>query len=192
MASQAPRQAAWSAGGGDANDGRRDRIWRAFGPSGSREPRRGIDGRRERHRAEAWSQQRHSSALLRRSATARAAKRRQLHQPNLGSQGRPTPRWQPLHASYAAGAADLRSRAPRTLFLAATAARCVIQCAAPAQCYCARGETAAVTPAKSRQRRAPDPAMAAPPRQLRSWRSRRAQPRPLYPLSGRHSRQVRN
>ena len=83
--------AAWSAGGGDANDGRRDRIWRAFGPSGSREPRRGIDGRRERHRAEAWSQQRHSSALLRRSATARAAKRRQLHQPNLGSEGRPTP-----------------------------------------------------------------------------------------------------
>jgi hypothetical protein len=44
--------------GGDANDGRRDRIWRAFGPSGSREPRRGIDGRRERHRAEAGSQQR--------------------------------------------------------------------------------------------------------------------------------------
>ena len=67
-----------------------------------------------------------------------------------------------------------------------------LQCAAPAQCYCARGETAAVTPAKSRQRRAPDPAMAAPPRQLRSWRSRLAQPRPLYPLSGRHSRQVRN
>ena len=118
--------AAWSAGGGDANDGRRDRIWRAFGPSGSREPRRGIDGRRERHRAEAGA----SSAKFR--------------------------------------------------------------CAAPAQCYCARGETAAVTPAKSRQRRAPDPAMAAPPRQLRSWRSRRAQPRPLYPLSGRHSRQVRN
>ena len=50
--------AAWSAGGGDANDGRRDRIWRAFGPSGSREPRRGIDGRRERHHAEAGSQQR--------------------------------------------------------------------------------------------------------------------------------------
>ena len=45
--------AAWSAGGGDANDGRRDCIWRAFGLSGSREPRRGIDGRRERHRAEA-------------------------------------------------------------------------------------------------------------------------------------------
>ena len=66
------------------------------------------------------------------------------------------------------------------------------RCAAPAQCYCARGETAAVTPAKSRQRRAPDPAMAAPPRQLRSWRSRRAQPRPSYPLSGRRSRQVRN
>ena len=134
MASQAPRQAAWSAGGGDANDGRRDRIWRAFGPSGSREPRRGIDGRRERHRAEAWSQQRHSSALLRRSATARAAKRRQLHQPNLGSEGRPTPRWQPLHASYAAGAADARSRAPRTLFLAAAAAKCRIrQCPALVQ-----------------------------------------------------------
>ena len=126
--------AAWSAGGGDANDGRRDRIWRAFGPSGSREPRRGIDGRRERHRAEAWSQQRHSSALLRRSATARAAKRRQLHQPNLGSEGRPTPRWQPLHASYAAGAADARSRAPRTLFLAAAAANCRIrQCPAQLQ-----------------------------------------------------------
>ena len=67
-----------------------------------------------------------SGALLRRSATARAAKRRQLHPPNLGSEGRPTPRWQPLHASYAAGAADARSRAPRTLFLAATAARCVL------------------------------------------------------------------
>ena len=49
--------AAWSAGGGDAK-GRRSRIWRSFGPSGSREPRRGIDGRRERHRAEAGSQQR--------------------------------------------------------------------------------------------------------------------------------------
>ena len=57
----------------------------------------------------------------------RAAKRRQLHQPNLGSEGRPTPRWQPLHASYAAGAADARSRAPCTLFLAATAARFVIE-----------------------------------------------------------------
>ena len=68
-----------------------------------------------------------SGALLRRSATARAAKRRQLHEPNLGNEGRPTPRWQPLHASYAAGAADARSRAPRTLFLAAAAARCIIE-----------------------------------------------------------------
>ena len=75
-----------------------------------------------------------SGALLRRSATARAAKRRQLHQPNLGSEGRPTPRWQPLHASYAAGAADARSRAPRTLFLAAAAANCRIrQCPAQLQ-----------------------------------------------------------
>ena len=75
-----------------------------------------------------------SGALLRRSATARAAKRRQLHQPNLGSEGRPTPRWQPLHASYAAGAADARSRAPRTLFLAAAAAKCrIIQCPAQVQ-----------------------------------------------------------
>ena len=72
----------------------------------------------------------------RRSATARAAKRRQLHQPNLGSEGRPTPRWQPLHASYAAGAADARSRAPRTLFLAAAAANCrIIQCPAQLQNY---------------------------------------------------------
>jgi hypothetical protein len=51
-------------------------------------------------------------------------------------------------------------------------------CAAPAQCYCARGETAVVARAKSRQRSAPDPAMVAPPRRLRSWRSRGAQPRP--------------
>ena len=75
-----------------------------------------------------------SGALLRRSATARAAKRRQLHQPNLGSEGRPTPRWQPLHACYAAGAADARSHAPRTLFLAAAAAKCRIrQCPALVQ-----------------------------------------------------------
>ena len=45
----------------------------------------------------------------------------------ISSEGRPTPRWQPLHASYAAGAADARSRAPCTLFLAATAARFVIE-----------------------------------------------------------------
>ena len=34
--------------------------------------------------------------------------------------------------------------------------------------------------------------MAAPPRQLRSWRSRRAQLRPSYPLSGHLMRQVQN
>jgi hypothetical protein len=77
-----------------------------------------------------------SGALLRRSATARAAKRRQLHQPNLGSEGRPTQRWQPLHASYAACAADSRSRAPCTLFLAAAAAKCrIVQCPAQVQNY---------------------------------------------------------
>ena len=92
-------------------------LWRRDRKQHAQQPRRGA----------AKSEERRSGALLRRSATARAAKRRQLHQPNLGSEGRPTPRWQPLHASYAAGAADARSRAPRTLFLAAAAARCVIE-----------------------------------------------------------------
>ena len=97
-------------------------IWLARTPSWHRWPARASPCRGREPAAPS------SGALLRRSATARAAKRRQLHQPNLGSEGRPTPRWQPLHASYAAGAADARSRAPRTLFLAAAAANCRIIC----------------------------------------------------------------